>query len=467
MKPGIQKWATNANYAAGPDAGQPTKAELAVGLVQDGYYSQRAVAPDFWNMFRWRLSERIDNLSQARLKNMSAKITPAVAGWAYTGGATTLKCKFTSTYNETASTLRDHDYMEGYCNLSGAGVGSQLERIYSYDRGEKWSNFTATLAPNTFYPDDICAAYPTVAAGGGYAICGVDSAPGPGLYRVPRAQGRAGVEVVWDPIARNYRSIDTSYAETGVDVWCAYVSGAGLSVQRAVTFGGALAPAAGLGALLGGAGAIRYSHHPSGKLYPSDLGNDVWMLATQGGGIGLGNIATSVDNGANFLIVNAAAPAIINQNLLAYSAWGARWGIIEWTATFPTFAYSDDNGVTWTSLVDGFGFSNLNYFAVHSGREARLVCDGYGHWMCAFTVNYTDPLYGPMEEAQVFYSADNGENWLRTNPPIPSVINTLAAGAAFGHDLWYADGAFWYVICFDDGAGNDVYYVFSTLRTAE
>jgi hypothetical protein len=69
MKPGILKWATNNNFAAGPDVGSATKVPPTSGQEADGYYRNNKPAAQIWNYERWAVFEKLRQFDIATAKN--------------------------------------------------------------------------------------------------------------------------------------------------------------------------------------------------------------------------------------------------------------------------------------------------------------------------------------------------------------------------------------------------------------
>lgn len=439
MRPGKIDWASNDNYAAGPEVGNPTKIPPATGRKADGWEPDEPPPAAWWNFITWSINERLENAAAIRIKNWTQKSTNSIA-WAGTlEGCVGVSRPISLTGNKprtlqhcVLSTVGASAYDStgiGGEQMTAAAAGGVLPADYMYDIASDLSGNAVVVTP-------------ALVANGAY------SAPNtaPTTWAAWAATAGFALQCV------AYDEINTR--------WLMYRPSTG--IEYSATAGGALT-----GVAVGGAGALvpalRASNHDAGDLYPDDPGNDVKLLFDNNGALfrSLGNSVATWSNVGPAPFV----PAPASERCLAYSKLGSRWGCIVTNgpgSTRPTFAYSDDNGDNWVEVVDSFDFVNRGYPAFSVGSDfLSLACDGFGHWIASAKVSAT--ATAGTEVLEIWASMDNGLTWNQVYFPGVTAGTATSADRA---DCWYGDGAFWVVHAGIIAAAN-VLDIFGSLRSGE
>ena len=78
MRPGRRIFATNAVWAAGPDAGSPVKLPMSAGELADGRYRSIRPAPQLDNHLLWNLGSRLDSAAAMAVRNLVTEPVTAV-----------------------------------------------------------------------------------------------------------------------------------------------------------------------------------------------------------------------------------------------------------------------------------------------------------------------------------------------------------------------------------------------------
>lgn len=389
MKPGVIEWATNANFALGPDVGSPTKAPPTAAQIDDGYYTDLKVAPQIWNYERWAMMLKAQHASSMRLLNWiatSGMVTPAGA------------VRGDGVYDPTTWT-----HVWTTCNAAGASTERNAVGGLVYAGG-----VACALA---------AGAVPRIATDGAGAFVQTSA------LAAPLPNYCAGVGAGW--------AVPGPWVVAGTWAVCAHDHAGGLwvfgdTVGNAICH--ATGPAAGMiaattppGFAVGVLGDMTHSHHPAATVYPGDAGNQQYA-AIAIAGAGLSEWSTSADGD---VWTAATQPFTGIPRRIGYSAYGQRWIVAE---NANVYERSDDNGVSWgmyplpTSLLAGVV------------TQSAIASDGFGDWVIVQTDGAT---------VQVMVSWDNGENFYHAfMVTAPAVVNI---------GVWYGNGRFHLVV--DDAAG--------------
>jgi len=408
MKPGYRRWATNAVWAAGVDVGQPSKSLPTAGHVADGYTGSLRVAPAIWNLERFVLTERLNNVAAMRPYNYTDTLT--MGGYPIAG--TNL---VRGTWDEVTNTV---------LLLDGDTAGIAITRMsQSFPGGLDIQAGGTVPSAGDWGQRGMAVAVDQVSGTWGVVLQLAGAASG---NQLPVYEAGAGW-LVWAGVsaAQVYANI-----AWGDGVWFAYdQNGTNLHISTgvAVPFAAPGTPPA----LAGGVGAVAHNRHAAGDVYPDDAGNLCAMI------ISTTQVSHSTDSGGGYNVWSAAvAHAMANfvPYQLGYSKLGSIWGCacIDSVTGFPHVALSTDNGATW---VKGAALNAVNYTA--GGNPcARIATDGFGQWVLALLAA-TPGVAIP----QFYASIDDGVSWDEVWLPItPTVVEDV--------DVFYGGGRFW-VACND------------------
>jgi hypothetical protein len=368
MKPGILKWATNDNFAAGPDVGTPTKVPPSVGQEADGYYRNNKPAAKIWNYNRWGVDEKLEAIELMRAKTWLAPVMdpPAFSVVADVAGYDPIS-KRHSIYGLDGALSQDY---EAYSDFGG-----RYWDVQTLGGSTTLNNFT------DFSVDNLGTGIRAVvqsAAGGIHASTALGAYvqwAGPPAFTASKiGHDWIGLWVTDDTATTDlYRS--TGPGSAFVSTFTGF-NNVGADIVR-----------------------IGHTHHPAGILYPDDPGNQLWFAHNPLLAVGNSEFATSSD-GITWAI--AGSPTVGSVLDTAYGWYKSRFISIcsEVTGGLGRIIYSDDNGVTWAAL------NVIPYRNIATPTKARIVTDGYGVWI----VNVIDAA-GPPDNCEMFCSVDNGATW--------------------------------------------------------
>lgn len=232
-----------------------------------------------------------------------------------------------------------------------------------------------------------------------------------------------------------------------------------------------------------------HTHHWPGKLSPIDPGNPLWILTNnlgyQGGGFFScylqstdGNTWTTPTlSGEDPFMgeTSAGASGVSGErqcyNCLAYSPITQTWIHVNQDATItgtqiPTVVRSIDNGITWTEIVDAFGFSDTTKYPnsgyPNTGNGHRVIsCDERGNFIVLFVKKETRVNKAPIDTYPLhFISTDDGLTWQRI---YPKQLEDMYIGE-HAVDSWLGGEGVNFITSYSDGSTLENVYITSTLR---
>jgi hypothetical protein len=386
MKPGILKWATNNNFAAGPDVGSATKVPPTSGQEADGYYRNNKPAAQIWNYNRWGALEKINQFEIAAVKNWTEASNKILTA---SGPPAPDKAGFFDTYQNI------HTVVEFSGGANHAEVRSS--------NGGRYLTLLATAIPNAASneSDGFATGTDTRVLCYGLVADYIYYSTALGAWTLWTGLGATGkLFAKGDFYNGRYCFLDTL-----VDIFSTTSTGT--------------VPAVVDTQLTGTYCSLKHSKHVAGTLYPNDPGNLTWMAVT--------STQSSVSSDG----VTWGTPAahgltgIDSECWMDYSAHGSRWIIATKgiTGGLGTIAISDDNGATWTA------YNRLPYYRITAGiTGVKIASDGFGTWVVAAADVGSN-------EVDTVYSVDNGETWEPMHLPYDGKQNARVA-------LWYGDGQF-------------------------
>ena len=415
MKPGRRIFASNAVWAAGPDAGVATKLPMSAGELADGRYRSIRPAPQLDNHELWNLTSRLDNLSSLRLMNLTTEPVTG-AGWpgAWIGVAPD------GIYDPTP-TRRTHTAVDA------SGALASLE--YTSRGGRLWTALAG--AP-------VAMAAPRIAVDGTDTRALV-------LYTAASQVWYSNAYAVWATwpaagVAAQWQDID--YGGIGANARWVVISAAG-SIARSTGPGvdAFSAPLTAPGFAASTMHVVAYSHHYAGDVYPSDPGNHMWLALT--------DTQCSVSTSANANVWSAAALHAIGAvpGDVGYSRLTGQWIAIDHLCGIDRSV----DGLVWTRSA--MGTANGLPATTVAPTTGRIATDGYGHWMAILIEAWGGGAGAGT--AEIFASHDDGATWAEVFPDV--VIAQIDDGC-----LWYGDGAFHVMV--ETGVTGAIY---STLRTVD
>jgi hypothetical protein len=393
MKPGQIIWASNDDYAGGPDIGSPTKAPYSASQLADGYERNLIVSAQKWNYWRNSIAEKLKRHEAKWVKSwMEASNTQTVNNLQPTQGA---YCPAQGMHFIPNPGTTSDDELYSFTNgryLLGAaiGVGNGV-LIDAFDTG---ANDVRVMMLNA--NDKL--AYSS--AGGAWTIW-----TGVGALGVSFHKGH------YDNIGRYCFLMKTS-----CDIYTTTSTGTVPSSTDTQFAAGEPCK-------------LLHTRHPSGKIYPDDAGNQIWLALTPT------EVNTSAD-GVTWGTPSSHGVSNVDEDAdLAYSAYGARWIIMTpgISGGLGTIAISDDNGSTWTS------YNRLPYKNITSPLRTAIATDGFGTWVAG--ANESGP-----DDIEFFYSIDNGDTWSNLYLPFDGKEATLNNPC-----IYYGGGQF--NIAVDVGSG--------------
>ena len=410
MRPGPVDWATNANWAGGPDVGTRTKEPPAAGKVAEGHYGAQRPSAREWNWMRWALGSRLNGAVSQRLLNITERFDLSALG-----GFVGNRCDGCwDPLLVTASILEERIAVAAADFVCIGGL-----QPYALGAGF----FAAPAAAATAMR---VAIDPTT--GNRAAVLG---AGGPGEF--PWHSAAYANFVQWPGMSVNRAWTDVDYTTIG-SRWL-FGDNNGL-IHRATGVGITSAPAGvpGWGAVA--RMIIGASNHAAGDVYPDDPGNDSIIALTDI------ECSYATDAIANNWAV-AAAHGLANTPWdCAYSKAGAKWLAVLANGDI---AESLDNGATWAVIA------SLPIRPIGALSTLRIATDGFGDWM-TLSLDAGDP------DCQVCASWDDGATWTAVH--LPSWTGAAPSAGA----LFYGGGQF-HVVTMDNTPGPS--YVYTTLRAEE
>lgn len=395
MKPGYERWATNAQYSGAPL--QDTKKEPSPGKRDDGYEENIAPAPIVWNYLVYALTSLVTACSSVRTFNLLETDDLSVGN----------EEDFSGFYSPTDGT----HILVGNANGTLVVATNSLDGSLAWHAGGYSAQITAALDARV---DDS----------GVQAIIGTQSAaPHPVNSRANSTSNW--VDWATGTIAINGLSIEHDWIGRWVIVLSTGV--VYTSTGTGVAFAAASTPP---GFAASTWSRVRHSHHPVNHLFDGDPGNSHWIALTN----------TEISDSADGLVWTAAAAHGFGgtPDDLAYSADGTKW-IATMLGGGLNYQESTDNGSTWTSKT------NVNS-KLSSWDSAVIASDGSGHWLLLVAEDGVG--------VEIHGSVDNGDSWSRlefpTDPP-------SGGTATYKLDVWYGGGRFGIAVGDDFGNTNSVY----------
>jgi hypothetical protein len=388
MKPGILKWATNNNFAAGPDVGSATKVPPTSGQEADGYYRNNKPSAQIWNYKRWGIDLKLQQLESMWVKNWQEA----------------------SNVLSSPQPVPTHGFYDSYQKIhtvhdaDGGGTGRE---VTSLENGR-----VLTAAASAITGPSSC-----------YDGFATDDATD------TRVTCHAGLDALFYSTSLGAWTLWTGLGATGITFHkghfyngrYVFLEGTNADIYSTVSTG--TIPTIVDTGFTGSPCKILHTRHVSGVLYPNDPGNLIWLAlaGTQ--------VNTSTDGttwGAPW--AHGIGVTLDTDDHLAYGAYNSRWIATTKTITggLGVIAISDDNGATWTT------YNRLPYYRI-SANVARtwIATDGFGTWVTA-TLNTTT------DEVDLCFSIDNGETWHPLFLPFAGLTYTTT----FGVSLWYGGGQF-------------------------
>lgn len=434
MKPGPHPWATNDTYAAGPDVGSDTKTQPLPVLQEDGYYRGRRPAPDLLN---WKLNR--SHLTQQSAARMQV--------------ASTALIETDSTFD--LDVAGGGDDLQASCHVGALGTrqvfifgrhsAAQIKEYYSYVGGVRW--LAPASSPVSVGPYGALVALDADGDNAFRRIVTIDDGT-PASNDAVRYNTSIGA-ATWGsatflpgPPGLNWRSIgcDRDTAGAGFARWCIGDDAAGGNSALWTSADGVNFSAAS-----GWVGptvteplrGIYHSCHRAGALGTDDAGNSTWLV--------LSDTYASWSFNGNSWATNVAGHGLsvggsnFGPRSAAYSMTSRRWVAALPGSAAGDIAYSDDNGMTWTTIAGALtGITSA---------IPRIASDGYG----TFVVINNSPA-GP---AAFWYSVDEGMTWTKGRVP-----GSALYGSAY--DGQVVEGAFDCSVDVDETPGSQQFFIIIT-----
>lgn len=400
MKPGPMPWATSDTYAAGPDIGSSNKLEPGATEQTDGLYAGYQVGPDTINWVLNRLHHLQRSVARLQALNYELTVTDTTD---YQGGSLLASCHNVMTAGQRNIWLF----------YSDVAIGS-IKEMHSSDGGQTWdtpaSSPVTAVALGLLDADGDESTRRIVTNDGGNDLVRYNTLTGGATWAtIVFTAGAPGL---------NWRAVgcDRNTAGGAAAMWCiGDDAGGGSSVLWTSADGINFAVEAGWpgATVTEPIRGIFHSCHPVDGLGPSDPGNPHWLVVSDT------YTTRSVDGAVWIETAHALAlgGGTLHRRSAAYSRTTGRWVIALPAATGGDIAYSDDLGVSWTTLA-----SALPAFG-GAGFEPSICCDGYGTFL--ITTNA-----GEGGDTRCYISTDDGLTW--TQLQLPSANYGVGAGGLDG-----------------------------------
>ena len=407
MRPGRRIFATNAVWAAGPDAGSPVKLPMSAGELADGRYRSIRPAPQLDNHLLWNLGSRLDSAAAMAVRNL---VTEPVTAVGFPGAWNGIVPD--GAFDPTPTRIR-------HTVVDGTPLAFPIEW---QSRGGRFWGVVAAPATNL--------GVPRIAVDGLDSRVIVTGANTGGLDN-PWFSTAYGVWTIWTVPTLDRMWVDVDF---GTGNWVIVEPAGGiLNYANAVgnAFAAPITPPAFVPCTTI---SVAHSHHNPGDLYPDDPGNDMWVSLTNTQTA----TCTNINNWTTALHGLGAVPGD-----LGYSRVSGEWIAVDHLSGIDRSV----DGLVWTRSAAGA--AGGLFTAIAAPTTGRIATDGYGHWV----VVLVDSGAG---KAEIHSSADDGATWQEIWPDI--IVPALVTGT-----VWYGDGSFHVVV--EDGVGGGAIY--STLRASE
>ncbi len=388
----ILEWATDANFPAGvnPWNAQPNKVEPSAAKVDVGRQPTELPPAEETNWWRSMVSRFVSHLVSIRMLNWSDygvdTTTPVAsgAGSAWAGCYDETDGVFTVGTGDGETVVTSNGYVwddDGGAGLAGPniGAGNAVTGIASDDSGTRVACVPSAAAPpgdEVFYS----------IAPGAWAACGFAAGLGLTFTKV-ESNGRYGSTGTW--IIADTASPAAVYRSQGTMINFAVVAVTGLTTQ--------------------------YPMICASK----DTDNDCWVILTAT------QCARSSDHGATWttalhglaVVTGGPAAGCLAANVITYDKATSRF-IVFGGATSRDVSYSEDNGISWTTVTNALPATWTGYGQIITSRDGEILahCGSLGY----------------------VGSVDGGETWelIHTSPP-------RVGGAGIRADtLMFGDGHF-------------------------
>ncbi len=404
MRPGPHPWATNAAWAAGPDAGSDAKTETPDVLREDGLYRSSRIGSDTFN---WQLNRgHLAHQFAAKMfaANWTLEDTDLAVGVA--NDQLMASCQHTNANGSYVSYFVADSAAGGASTVkvgvngrtwaAGGAAGpnpgaatTSMDADNDDDADVRVIVFNAPLANDQIYDSSALGAWnltPMGGAGLNWSAIGCDR---------NTAGGAAALWLTGDDAGGGNAVLYSSTDPVGV------------GFANVATFPAVAEPVI----------QIAHTCHPASALGPDDAGNPSWLIFTTT------RVLVSADGAAWSNQAHGFTGAPTKKGA-AYSRTTGRW-IAPDPGGGGAVWYSDDNGVTWADV------GGANALSGATGTIFQCACDAYGTFVI-------------LDDAgRLWVSSDDGMNWTRIVGPysIASFTEQELECAAFSDNDWEDHGA--------------------------